>query len=171
MSSVSPPRHAKRPGTQRGAFPSVARSSASARARSRTESRFVRPRPPARPVASSLIPGASRSRPVALSCRLARSRSSPVKLKKGRPISGNPPSLCFLRRVSTGHPGGVSPGHQGDVSTTGGECQTGVGWGVPTTPGLGSESKPASSAMIACGVLDHREKSSRKKRQTNSRPS
>jgi hypothetical protein len=145
MSSVSPLRQAKRPGTQRGAGPSVARSSASARARSRTESRFVRPRPPARPVASSLIPGASRSRPVALSCRLARSRSSPVKLKKGRPISGNPPSLCFLPCVSfvgcRQDTRGVTSGHQGGVSTTGGGCQPDVGWGVRTTPGPGQRNQ------------------------------
>jgi hypothetical protein len=98
-----------------------------------------------RPLSPCPTPSASRSPPVILSCRLARSRSSPVKLKKGRPISGNPPSLWFLPCVSfvgcRQDTRGVTSGHQGGVSTTGGGCQPDVGWGVRTTPGPGQRNQ------------------------------
>jgi hypothetical protein len=150
MSSVSPPRHAKRPGTQRGAFPSVARSSASARARSRAESRFVRPRPRVPPVVTvsdpkrqPLAPGHPQL-PVGalpLVAREAQKRSSDFR-KSSFPVV---PSMCFLPCVSfvgcRQDTRGVTSGHQGGVSTTGGGCQPDVGWGVRTTPGPGQRNQ------------------------------
>jgi hypothetical protein len=116
-----------------------------------------------RTLAPSLIRGVGRSRPIALGCRSPDSRSSPVKLKI---VVHSPeivlpcgsfhvvPSMCFLRRVSTGH--------QGGVSMTGGGCQADVGRGVSTAPGPGQRNRSRTPGPSSCAVLNGLAKSSRK---------